>query len=96
MDPALPAGLVVPTYTPPVNSREREMTIEHTGHRFRDIFPTNLSTAWSAGSSLTYVGPAWVHTHKQQRLPSEACLPQVSTVQTSVGSWLIGEGGRKG
>lgn len=48
MNPALPTGLVIPTYTLPVNIREAQVAIGHTRHRFRDMFPTNLGTAYNA------------------------------------------------
>ena len=49
MNPALSTSFVVPTCAIPVNMREAEMAIEHTRHRFGDMFPTDLSTAYNKG-----------------------------------------------
>lgn len=49
VNPALPTSFVVPTYTLLINMVKGEMTIEHTRHRFRNVFPTDLSTTCIAG-----------------------------------------------
>ena len=52
VDPALSAGLVIPTYASTVNVSVSggKANIKHTRHRFRDMFPTYLSTAYTSVS----------------------------------------------
>ena len=49
MDPALSACLVVPACAPLVDWGGVEMAIEHTRHRFGNMFPADLGTTYGGG-----------------------------------------------
>lgn len=97
-NPTVPTCLVVSTYTLPINAKGADMAIKHTRHRFRNIYPRNLTTAYNTKIIITH------GSGKIERNEPIPCAATASTRRLSCSAVhgvdpsgaIVGRGGRKG